>query len=85
MFGASTESDTSARKAIAFATEGEADCLLRAADLQEQLGLSRAKIYRLMRDNVLPTVRIGGSIRVPRKALAKWIEDHTLPGRSVPV
>jgi excisionase family DNA binding protein len=56
---------------------GEPDCLLRAADLQEVLGLSRAKIYRLMQDNVLPTVRIGGSIRVPRRALVRWIEQHT--------
>ena len=60
--------------------DAEGECLLRAADLQEQLGLSRAKVYRLMRDRVLPTVRIGGSVRVPRKALAKWIEDHTSPG-----
>ena len=44
--------------------------LWRAADLQELLGLSRAKIYRLMQENVLPTVRIGGSIRVPQRALA---------------
>ena len=58
----------------------EPECLLRAADLQGQLGLSRAKIYRLMRENVLPTVRIGGSIRVPQKALNKWIEEHTFPG-----
>jgi excisionase family DNA binding protein len=53
------------------------DCLLRAADLQELLGLSRAKIYRLMQENVLPTVRIGGSIRVPQRALAHWIEQNT--------
>jgi excisionase family DNA binding protein len=58
----------------------DAECLLRAVDLQAQLGLSRAKVYRLMRENILPTVRIGGSIRVPQKALAKWIEEHTFPG-----
>ena len=60
--------------------EGSVEYLLRAADLQAQLGLSRAKVYRLMRENVLPTVRIGGSIRVPRKALIRWLEEHTLPG-----
>jgi excisionase family DNA binding protein len=57
------------------------DRLLRAADVQSQLGMSRAKVYRLMQDNVLPTVRIGGSVRVPRKALFKWIAENTLPGR----
>lgn len=60
------------------------DRLLRAADVQEQLGMSRAKVYRLMQHNVLPTVRIGGSVRVPpRKALFKWIEENTLPGRRI--
>ena len=57
------------------------DRLLRAADVQAQLGMSRAKVYRLMQHNILPTVRIGGSVRVPRKALFKWIEENTLPGQ----
>lgn len=57
------------------------DRLLRAADVQAQLGMSRAKVYRLMQHNILPTVRIGGSVRVPRKALFRWIADNTQPGR----
>ncbi len=57
--------------------------LLRAADVQAQLGMSRAKVYRLMQHNILPTVRIGGSVRVPRKALFKWIQENTLPGQRV--
>ena len=57
------------------------DRLLRAIEVQNQLGLSRAKVYRLMHLNILPVVRIGGSVRVPRKALFKWIEENTLPGR----
>ena len=60
--------------------EPSEDRLLRAADVQTQLGMSRAKVYRLMQHNILPTVRIGGSVRVPRKALFKWIEENTLPG-----
>jgi excisionase family DNA binding protein len=64
---------------------GEPDCLLRAADLQELLGLSRAKIYRLMQDNVLPTVRIGKSIRVPQRALMRWIDKHTQSSSDAPV
>lgn len=58
------------------------DRLLRAADVQAQLGMSRAKVYRLMQYNILPTVRIGGSVRAPRKALFRWIAENTLPGRS---
>ena len=56
------------------------ESLLRAAEVQVRLGLSRAKVYRLMQKNILPTVRIGGSIRVPRRALARWIEENTHPG-----
>jgi len=56
------------------------DRLLRAADVQAQLGMSRAKVYRLMQRNILPTVRIGGSVRVPRKALFRWIAENTQPG-----
>jgi len=65
--------------------EEENDRLLRPAEVQEQLGLSRAKVYRLMQHKILPTVRIGGSVRVPRKALSKWIEENTLPGRRIAV
>jgi excisionase family DNA binding protein len=57
------------------------DRLLRAADVQAQLGMSRAKVYRLMQSNILPTVGIGGSVRVPRKALFQWIKENTLPGQ----
>jgi hypothetical protein len=48
MFGASAESDTSPGKAIAFAIEVEADRLFGTADLRKQLGLSRARIRRLI-------------------------------------
>ena len=57
------------------------DRLLKASELQAALGMSRAKIYRLMQDGTLPTVRIGGSIRVPRRALAEWIKQRTKPAR----
>jgi excisionase family DNA binding protein len=57
------------------------DRLLRAVDVQAQLNMSRPKVYRLMQHKILPTVRIGGSVRVPRKALFKWIEENTSPGR----
>jgi excisionase family DNA binding protein len=56
------------------------DRLLRAADVQAQLGMSRAKVYRLMQRNILPTIRIGGSVRVPRKALFRWIAENTQSG-----
>jgi excisionase family DNA binding protein len=58
----------------------EPDRLLKAAELQVALAMSRAKVYRMMQDGTLPTVRVGGSVRVPRRALVKWIEENTQPG-----
>ena len=60
----------------------ESGSLLKASDLQARLGMSRAKVYRLMYDGILPTVRIGGSVRVPLRALEEWIGRNTRPGRS---
>jgi excisionase family DNA binding protein len=56
--------------------------LLKAAEVQRILNLSRANVYRLMKSEVLPTVRIRGAIRVPYRDLLKWIESHTRPGEN---
>ena len=63
----------------------EPDRLLNVKQLQAALCMSRAKVYRMMQDGTLPTVRVGGSVRVPRRALFQWIEDNTRPGRKVAV
>jgi excisionase family DNA binding protein len=54
--------------------------LLKAAEVQRILNLSRANVYRLMKAAVLPTVRIRGAVRVPYRDLVRWIESHTKPG-----
>jgi excisionase family DNA binding protein len=42
------------------------------------LGVSRAKAYQLVRTAQIPVVRVGvRSTRVPRAALAAWIERNT--------
>jgi len=56
------------------------DRLLKASEVQRILNLSRANVYRLMKAEVLPTVRIRGAVRVPYGDLVKWIESHTMPG-----
>jgi len=56
--------------------------LLKAAEVQRILNLSRANVYRLMKSEVLPTVRIRGAVRVPYRDLLKWIEAHTRPGEN---
>jgi predicted DNA-binding transcriptional regulator AlpA len=54
--------------------------LLKASEVQRILNLSRANVYRLMKAEVLPTVRIQGAVRVPHGDLLKWIKSHTKPG-----
>jgi len=59
--------------------------LLRGPEVAQALNISRALAYRYMATGVLPTVRVAGgrSIRVPRQALLKWIEENTNePGES---
>ena len=69
---------------VALAAEGVQadDRLLRAREVQRELGISRATAYRLMTDGTLPTYRFGGRygrramIRVSLKELRAWIADH---------
>ncbi len=58
--------------------------LLKASEVQRILNLSRENVYRLMKAEVLPTVRIRGAVRVPYSDLVKWIESHTTPGEGFP-
>ncbi len=58
------------------------DRMLRAAEVQRELGVSRATAYRMMTDGTLPTYRFGGRngrramIRVSHKELRAWIAAH---------
>ncbi len=51
--------------------------LLKAQRVAEHLDISKSKAYQLMQAGTIPTIRIGGSLRVPAKALTKWIEANT--------
>jgi excisionase family DNA binding protein len=58
------------------------DRLLRASEIQRELGVSRATAYRMMTDGTLPTYRFGGRngrramIRVSQNELRAWIVAH---------
>jgi len=58
------------------------DRLLRATEVQRELGVSRATAYRMMTDGTLPAYRFGGRngkrtmIRVSQKELRVWIAAH---------
>jgi excisionase family DNA binding protein len=51
--------------------------LLRPAQIAPFLGVSASRVYQLIAAGVLPSVRVGGSIRVPRPALQEWLKVQT--------
>jgi len=47
--------------------------MLKPAEAAESIGVSRARCYELIARGTIPSIRIGGSIRVPVAALQAWI------------
>lgn len=45
----------------------------RPIEAAEAIGVGRSKIYELLASGELPSIRIGGSVRVPVDALRAWI------------
>jgi excisionase family DNA binding protein len=50
--------------------------MLRPAEAADAIGVSRSKAYELISSGVLPSVRLGGSVRVPVEALRDWITEQ---------
>lgn len=51
--------------------------LLRVSEVMACLGISRATVYDLIAKGQIPSVKIGRSRRVPRKALKSMIENSS--------
>jgi excisionase family DNA binding protein len=49
--------------------------LLTVEEMAEVLRIGRSSAYELCRQNEFPVIRIGRSIRIPRKALLDWIHQ----------
>ncbi|MEW6322536.1 MAG: helix-turn-helix domain-containing protein [Acidobacteriota bacterium] len=47
--------------------------LLRPGEVAELLGIGRTKAYELIGSGVLPSLRIGASVRVPMDSLRAWV------------
>ena len=43
-----------------------------------RVGVQRTRAYEMARANILPTVVVGGCIRVPRAAFELWLEAQTM-------
>lgn len=50
--------------------------LYRPAEAAEAIGVSKTKAYELIASGEIPSIRIGGSVRVPVDALKAWVEDR---------
>jgi excisionase family DNA binding protein len=48
--------------------------LLRPIEVSELLGIGRSRAYELIGAGVLPSIKIGSSVRVPVESLRAWIE-----------
>lgn len=55
---------------------------LRVEEAAALLEISRSQAYALIAEGVLPHVRVGNAIRVPRRELEAWLEASTVRGRS---
>lgn len=56
--------------------------LLRGKDIAEILNISRSQAFALMRDEKIPTVRFGRSVRVRPEDLEGFIQTN-LTGRNI--
>ena len=50
--------------------------LLKPAEVVEMLGVGRSKVYEMLRTGEIPSIRMGRSIGIPRKALEKWVAER---------
>ena len=51
--------------------------LLNPQEVADLIGFARGKTYRMIRSGEIPSVRIGGRLRVPRHALDEWVRSLT--------
>ncbi len=57
--------------------------LLRPTEAADAIGVGRSKVYELLASGELPSIRIGGSIRVPLDKLRDWIDRKASDGTAV--
>lgn len=57
-------------------TEDNLQAFLTVAQVAHSLGLSDRRVYQLIEKRLLPAVRLGRSVRVPRRAWVTWLADQ---------
>ena len=51
--------------------------LLRPTEVARVLGIGRSTVYELIHAGELPTIHVGRAVRISRRAVETWIEEHT--------
>lgn len=49
---------------------------LRAQEVAHELGVTTGRVYQLIAGGLIPAVRIGRSIFVPRASWDQWVRDQ---------
>jgi excisionase family DNA binding protein len=57
--------------------------LLKPTEAAEVIGLGRSKTYELISKGLIPSVRIGKSVRVPVAALRNWVEQQIQQSKEI--
>ena len=55
--------------------------LMNAKQVAEKLNLKLSTVYKLTYQHLIPTVRIGGSVRFEPNAIRQFIKSHTVMER----
>jgi excisionase family DNA binding protein len=50
--------------------------LLRVPEAAKLLGLKKSKVYDMAKQNLIPAVRFGRYVRIPRKDLEQWVNEQ---------
>ena len=50
--------------------------LLKPTEVVQATGLGRSTVYSLIASGVIPSIRIGRSVRVPAAGLREWVETQ---------
>lgn len=58
--------------------------IMTVKDVADYLRMSEAKIYRLVRNGVLPVVRIGKTWRFRKDLLDEWLKESSTTEKDLP-
>ena len=55
--------------------------VLKPSEVAEALAVSRGTVYEMIRRGEIPSIRMGRNVRVPRKALERWLVERQTPAQ----